>query len=98
MSRRDGGRWRGDPPGRGERTLKGVASWAGPPGGRMYARPNSEGGPPMATELKRALHHAAEWERHHVSHIPRPHLSRSLRGRSLEDRVAGGITDFAGSM
>jgi uncharacterized membrane protein len=52
----------------------------------------------MATELQRALERAAEWEHHHVSRIPLPHLSRPLRGRSIEDRVAGRITDFAGSM
>lgn len=47
----------------------------------------------MSVHLKRALERVAEWEKHHVSTIPRPH-----RLQSLEDRISGAITDFAGSM
>jgi uncharacterized membrane protein len=47
--------------------------------------------------LDEALRHAADWERHHAATIPSPILDASQR-RELEDRVAGAITDFAGSM
>lgn len=51
----------------------------------------------MALNLKQARDRVAEWERHHVPTIPAPHLTKSL-ARSVEDRLAGQITDFAGSM
>ena len=47
--------------------------------------------------LDEAHRQAAEWERHHTPTIPSPILDASQR-RELEDRVAGAITDFAGSM
>ena len=47
----------------------------------------------MASDLLMALERAREWERHHVPHLPRPHLSRTH-----EERVADAITGFAGSM
>ena len=47
--------------------------------------------------LDEVLRRAAEWERHHAPTIPPPILDASGR-RELEDRVAGAITDFAGSM
>ena len=47
--------------------------------------------------LDEALRRAAAWERHHAPSIPPPILEASQR-RELEDRVAGAITDFAGSM
>ena len=47
--------------------------------------------------LDEALRAAAEGERRHAPTIPPPILDASQR-RELEDRVAGNITDFAGSM
>ena len=47
--------------------------------------------------LDEALRRAAEWERHHAPTTPPPILDASER-RELEDRAAGAITDFAGSM
>ncbi|HEY3109880.1 MAG TPA: DUF1003 domain-containing protein [Chloroflexota bacterium] len=47
----------------------------------------------MPTTLTDALAQAREWERHHVPSVPRPRVPKEA-----EDRVAGGITDFAGSM
>jgi uncharacterized membrane protein len=48
--------------------------------------------------LHQALRTAAEWEQHHTTSIPRPLLTADRKRRSVEDRVAGTITDFAGSM
>jgi uncharacterized membrane protein len=50
------------------------------------------------THLRQALDRAAEWEHHHVPTVPAPHLSVAFKMRSWEDRIAGAITDFAGSM
>ena len=47
--------------------------------------------------LDQALREAREWERHHSPRIRGPILDANQR-RELEDRVAGTITDFAGSM
>lgn len=47
--------------------------------------------------LDQAHRRAAEWEHQHLPTIPSPILDASQR-RELEDRVAGAITDFAGSM
>jgi uncharacterized membrane protein len=47
--------------------------------------------------LHESLRRAADWERHHAPTIPPPILDASQR-RELEDRIAGNITDFAGSM
>src|SRR5437762_7692348 len=80
---------------RGLRVVSVRHSWS--PGGAV-SWPILCGGGVMATDLKHALEHAANWERHYVSRIPRPHLSRSLNARSAQDRAAGAITDFAGSM
>ena len=52
----------------------------------------------MTQELRNALARAVDWERHHVPTIPAPVLSEAIRLRSFEDRIAGLITDFAGSM
>ncbi len=52
----------------------------------------------MAVQIKEALERAANWEQHHVPTVPLPHLSRHFKARSVEDRVTGAITDFAGSM
>lgn len=46
--------------------------------------------------LDEALRRAADWEPQHARTIPPPILDASQR-RKLEDRVAGAITDFAGS-
>jgi uncharacterized membrane protein len=48
--------------------------------------------------LKRALERIEDWERHHVARVPQPTTTEALKRRSLEDRVASAITDFAGSM
>jgi len=48
--------------------------------------------------LQHALRTVADWEQHHTSSIPRPILAADRKRRSVEDRVAGVITDFAGSM
>ncbi|HEV8637305.1 MAG TPA: DUF1003 domain-containing protein [Chloroflexota bacterium] len=47
----------------------------------------------MPLSLTEALERAARWEQHHVPTVPRPQ-----RFRSLQDRIAEAITDFAGSM
>ena len=47
--------------------------------------------------LDQSLRDAAEWEHHHRPTIYPPILDASQR-RELEDRIAGSITDFAGSM
>jgi uncharacterized membrane protein len=47
----------------------------------------------MPRSLTDALVRAREWERHHAPSVPRPRVPKEA-----EDRVAGGITDFAGSM
>lgn len=52
----------------------------------------------MTLHLKRALEHVADWEHHHVPQVPLPHLTQSFKARSIEDRAAGAIVDFAGSM
>ncbi len=52
----------------------------------------------MTALLKEALNRTAEWERHHVPTVPHLDLAASLNLRSREDRIAGVITDFAGSM
>jgi uncharacterized membrane protein len=52
-----------------------------------------------AERLQQALRHAAEWERHHKSAIAQPVLAADHRQRSpAQDRLAGRITDFAGSL
>ena len=48
--------------------------------------------------LPKVLERMRDWERHYVSRTPRPATSTDLRARSVEDRLAGAITDFAGSM
>ena len=50
--------------------------------------------PPLANALQRLRH----WEQTYVSRVPRPATSETLNRRSIEDRLAGAITDFAGSM
>ena len=52
----------------------------------------------MTMYLREALDRAVDWERHHTPKVARPMLSRTFRERSLEDRLADAITDFAGSM
>ncbi len=52
----------------------------------------------MTMQLKQALEHLGNWEQHHVPQIPPPHLTKSFSVRSLEDKIAGSLTDFAGSM
>jgi uncharacterized membrane protein len=47
----------------------------------------------MATDLHDALGRVQNWERHHVTSVPVPRVSRSV-----EERVADAITAFAGSM
>ena len=48
--------------------------------------------------LRETLERVRTWERDHPPAIPRPPTSRTLALRSFEDRLAGAITDFAGSM
>jgi hypothetical protein len=48
-------------------------------------------------KLDEALRRAAEWPRQHIATIPPPILDAGAR-REREDRAAGAITDFAGSM
>jgi uncharacterized membrane protein len=48
--------------------------------------------------LRQALDKAAEWERHYTPRVPRPILAGRRPVRDAEDRIAGRITDFAGSM
>jgi uncharacterized membrane protein len=48
--------------------------------------------------LIEALEKAAQWERHYTPRIPGPVLERRRQLRETEDRIAGKITDFAGSM
>ena len=50
-----------------------------------------------SVSLDQALRQAADWEHHHSPRINPPVLDANQR-RELEDRVAGSITDFAGSM
>ncbi len=50
-----------------------------------------------SVSLDQALRGAAEWEHHHTPSVPPPILDSSQR-REVEDRLAGRITDFAGSM
>ena len=45
--------------------------------------------------LRATLRRVAEWERHHQPRIPPPHRPQLA---SFEERVADGITTFAGSM
>lgn len=52
----------------------------------------------MTQLLRDALGRTAEWERHHTPSVPHPHLAEHLKLRSLEDRIATKLTDFAGSM
>lgn len=52
----------------------------------------------MTVRLTEALDRVADWERHHVPTVPLPHLSTHIKARSIEDQIAGKITDFAGSM
>src|SRR5581483_3634421 len=52
----------------------------------------------MTLHLKQALARAADWEHHYTPVLARPHLTRAFKTHSIEDRVAGAITDFAGSM
>lgn len=49
------------------------------------------------TRLDEALRRAAQWPRDHAATVPPPILDANSR-REREDRVAGTITDFAGSM
>jgi uncharacterized membrane protein len=53
-----------------------------------------------ANGLQKALHNVRNWERVrvHASTIPKPLTASEHRLRSLQDRLAGWITDFAGSM
>lgn len=48
--------------------------------------------------LREALQKSAEWERHHLPTIPEPILEGRRRLRTVENELAGRITDFAGSM
>jgi uncharacterized membrane protein len=54
----------------------------------------------MSSRLKlvEALEKAADWQRHYTPHAPLPVLEGRRRLRETEDRIAGKITDFAGSM
>ncbi len=52
----------------------------------------------MSLHLTEALARARNWEQHHVPTVPHPHLTQTIKLRSWEDRAAGVITDFAGSM
>jgi uncharacterized membrane protein len=47
----------------------------------------------MAIDLRQVLAVARDWERHYVARMRRPHFPRTL-----EERIALAITDFAGSM
>jgi uncharacterized membrane protein len=47
----------------------------------------------MTQQLTQAAQRVAEWEKHHVSALPKPSLPRST-----EDRMADAITAFAGSV
>src|SRR4051812_49591544 len=60
---------------------------------RRVRVPCPEGDFAMTVHLTQALERVAEWEKHHVSALPRPHFPRSA-----EERLADGITAFAGSM
>jgi uncharacterized membrane protein len=53
--------------------------------------------PPRLT-IRQTLDKAAEWERHYTPRVPRPVLAGRRELRQTEDRIAGKITDFAGSM
>ena len=50
------------------------------------------------TPLSQALERLRQWEHTYVSRVPRPPTADTLNRRSMEDRLAGAITDFAGSM
>lgn len=52
----------------------------------------------MTLHLKQALERANNWEQHHVPRIAAPHLLRSFNMLSLENQIAGDLTNFAGSM
>jgi uncharacterized membrane protein len=72
---------------------------AGPAPGAPGPAPAPRGSPSDPHRaLREALQRAAEWERHHPPTVPRPVLTSSVALRSLEDREATAITDFAGSM
>lgn len=48
--------------------------------------------------LQDALAKSHDWDKHHQSTIPDPILEGRRNLRKLENQMAGGITDFAGSM
>jgi len=54
--------------------------------------------PARPPSLRESLERVRTWERDHAPAIPRPPTTRTITIRSFEDRLAGVITDFAGSM
>jgi uncharacterized membrane protein len=48
--------------------------------------------------LQHTLARVRGWEQTFVSHTPGPPTTKTIRAQSVQDRLAGAITDFAGSM